>query len=128
MRNFFARIRSFCAVLTVVLFPTLVYLITLYCAITSSHQHSPLGLVSSEHGILILNVLSKVGDIVLVAAAETLWEFITLVLVAGKTSTSLSTIFALSSNIGFFGLFDIAKRRNVKLSRSYNERWWALFR
>lgn len=128
MRRLCERIRRFLATSTIIIVPALVYTATTYCAVTSPRRYSPLGLVSPEHGILILNILSKVGDIVLASAAEALWESITCVVAAGKVPTSLSTAFALSSGIGFFGLFDILRQRNVKLSRSYNERWWALLR
>ncbi|KAI9648803.1 hypothetical protein NHQ30_003443 [Ciborinia camelliae] len=64
------NIRNFFATSKIILFPALISLVTTYRAVTSTHRYSPLRLVSSEHGILILHIMSKAGDIALTTAAK----------------------------------------------------------
>lgn len=124
--TYIKRMRKFITASTSLFFPALVYLVTLYCAATSSHRYSPLGLVSPEHGILLLNVLSKAGDIALAASAESAWSSIKFMVVARNSPTSLSTVFALSSSIGWTGLFGIMTQRRIFVA--CNESTWAFLR
>ncbi|RAO68327.1 uncharacterized protein BHQ10_004339 [Talaromyces amestolkiae] len=111
---------------TILVFPAIVYAVTLYCAATSTYRYSPLGLVSPKHGILILNILSKAGDVALATAADSAWSAIKFMVTFRRSPTSLSTVFALSSGIGWLGLTGIMTQRRV--FRALDQRTWAFLR
>lgn len=104
----------------------LIYALTIYIAVTAADHNSPLGLVLPNHGILILHLLSKAGDIAFAAAAGSVWCNIQWKLISGTLKPSLASVFALSPWTDVLGLWRISCRS--KGSRNDSPRFWSIAR
>ena len=124
--SFHQRTATFLGASKYLIFPTAVYIITVYCAATSSHRYSLLGLFSAERSILILHILSKIGDIALSITVDAAWKSVKWAITARNKPASLATIFALSAGTGLFGLVDIVNRG--KSPQAHTARLWGSLR
>jgi hypothetical protein len=109
-------------------FAALIYGLTVYCAITATVRRSPLGLVSASHGVFILHLLAKAGDISLAYALSSSLEGLMWFVVARAKGMRLSTFLAFSGSTNVFGLAMMILSRSSGGERSSRARRTALVR